>query len=210
MNKKNKKILIAVIITCGFVIGGYITLRSVYYAPNDEIVISPTLEKAITQRKEILEEKSEAFVPAFTKRLTIPSLKIDAKIQDVGITRKGNISTPNNFFDVGLYKYGVFPGDMGSAIIDGHVDNGFGFKAVFGNLSDIQIGADIYVETKEGVDVHFIVTGTAIYDYTDSAEKILSEKDNSYLKLITCTGKWIPEYRTHDKRLVVTAVKTSQ
>jgi LPXTG-site transpeptidase (sortase) family protein len=194
MTKNNKKVLIISFIALSIII--YILAQSIYFAPTDEIIISNT--------------KSVSTIPTinnFNSKLIIPSLKIDAKIQNVGITKKGNMSTPNNFFDVGLFKYGPTPGEKGSAIIDGHVNNGFGLKAVFGNLENIKIGDDIYVEMKEGDKIHFKVTGTSLYDYNAPADSIFNQNDNSYLKLITCSGTWIPEFRTHDKRLVVTAIK---
>jgi LPXTG-site transpeptidase (sortase) family protein len=194
MTKNNKKFLIISFITLSIII--YILAQSIYFAPTDEIII--------------LNTKSESTIPTinnFNSKLIIPSLRIDAKIQNVGITKKGNMSTPNNFFDVGLFKYGPNPGEKGSAIIDGHVNNGLGLKAVFGNLENIKIGDDIYVEMKEGYKIHFKVTGTSLYNYNAPADSVFNQKDNSYLKLITCSGTWIPEFRTHDKRLVVTAIK---
>ena len=32
------------------------------------------------------------------------------------------------------------------------------------------------------------------------------EKDRKLLRLITCTGNWLKQLRTHDKRLVVSAI----
>ncbi len=213
MKNKTKKILLilfAVLVLTGF---GIFIARQVYYAPTDEIDLPIAIENTFTTRTnpqinldgEIAEGEGAQM---FNQRLTIPSLDIDAKIQNVGITRKGNMSTPNNFFDVGLYKYGPIPGEMGSAVIAGHVDNGFGFKAVFGNLKNIKIGDAIYVETEEGVKTRFIVTSTTIYDYDAPANEVFEGKDKSYLKLITCSGTWIKDINTHDKRLVVTAVKS--
>jgi len=194
MIKNNKKIIIISFIALCIII--YILAQSIYFTPTDEIKISNI--------------KPISNIPTtnnFNSKLLIPSLKINAKIQNVGITKKGNMSTPNNFFDVGLYKYGPNPGEKGSAIIDGHVNNGFGLKAVFGDLKNIKIGDDIYVEMEKGIKVHFVVTETSLYDYNAPADSVFNQKDNSYLKLITCSGTWIPEIKTHDKRLVVTAIK---
>jgi LPXTG-site transpeptidase (sortase) family protein len=183
-------------------------IQKVYYAPTDEVTLPPEIEKNLTS-KVLATETSIKNVPTFSSHLIIPKLSIDAKIQDVGITTKGNVSTPNNFFDVGLYKYGTAPGDSGVAIIDGHVTDGLGFNAVFGSLKNIKVGDDIYVEVKKGTKVHFVVTNTDVYDYNSSTKDIFQSSDNkSYLKLITCSGTWIPEIHTHNKRLIVTAVKS--
>jgi sortase A len=145
--------------------------------------------------------------PKTPTRIKIPSLSINAKVQSVGITKKGNMSAPSNFTDVGWYKYGTFPGDLGSAVIDGHVDNGLAFPGVFKNLNNIQKGDDVYIETAKKETVHFVVTDISVYDYNAKASNIFNQKDDHMLRLITCTGVWVPAFGTHDKRLVVTAVR---
>ncbi len=211
MRKNKNKIIILILFLLIIGILGVFIARKIYFAPTDEISLPDNIEDKFisrTQLTSIVSNQADTKkIETFSRRLTIPILDIDAKIQDVGITNKGNMSTPNNFFDVGLYKYGPLPGETGSAVIAGHVNNGFGFNAVFGNLENIQTGDDIYVEIEKGTKIHFVVTSTSIYDYNASASEVFEQSDNSYLKLITCTGNWISELRTHDKRLVVNATK---
>jgi LPXTG-site transpeptidase (sortase) family protein len=195
--KRNRKkfIYVGVIAVVGFL--GFTLSRSVLYAPVDEIAPPEKLQ-------EIAE--AQALSPKHPVRLTIPSLDIDAKITDVGITRNGTMATPRKFSDVGWYKYGPMPGDKGSAVIAGHVDNGLALPAVFKPLENIKIGDDIYVETVEGTQVHFIVTNLATYDFNAPAHAVFNQNNGTFLKLITCSGVWLSEEKTHDKRLVVTAV----
>ena len=211
MNNYIKKIIIVFCVSASIGILTVIIIDSMYYAPTDEVTLPESIESKITRRapaptvSEPIFQKPKAI---FTPRLTIPTIGVNAKIQDVGISRKGNMSTPNNFFDVGLYKYGPLPGDRGSAVIDGHVDNGFGFKAVFGNLKNIKIGDEVYVEMNQGVKIRFTVVSTQVLDYNADASSVFAEDSGDYLKLITCTGTWMPEFRTHDKRLIVTTVRS--
>lgn len=209
INKKKIIIILFSLIILG--IFGVAIAGKIYFVPTDEITLPDDIKNKIVNvlplDAKILNKKEIKNIEIFSRRLTIPALKINAKIQDVGITSKGNMSTPNNFFDVGLYKYGPIPGDTGSSVIDGHVNNGFGFNAVFGNLKNIKIGDDIYVEIEKGTKIHFVVTSTSIYDYNAQAREVFEQSDGSYLKLITCSGNWIKDLRTHDKRLVVNAKK---
>jgi LPXTG-site transpeptidase (sortase) family protein len=211
--KKNKKTIIILVLSL-LVLGifGVVFAQKIYFAPTDKIALPDNIENKYINRipsttKIVTDTGVKSIEESFSRRLTIPTLNINAKIQDVGITNKGNMSTPNNFFDVGLYKYGPLPGEVGSAVIDGHVNNGFGFNAVFGNLKNIKVGDDIYVEIEKGTKVHFVVTSTSIYNYNAPAREVFEQSDGSYLKLITCTGNWVQALRTHDKRLVVNAVK---
>jgi sortase (surface protein transpeptidase) len=143
----------------------------------------------------------------YPSRLLIPSLNIDANVQKVGINAKGAMGTPNNFTDVAWYKYGVIPGNIGSAVIDGHVDNGLALAGVFKHLVDIKPGDDIYVVNEAGNKIHFTVTTVDTYNYKFvPVEDIFNNQNGSHLRLITCGGTWVPSGRTYDERLVVTAV----
>lgn len=174
---------------------------SVVYNPNDEVNATPALAQI---------EEDQSLISGHPVRFYIPVLNIDANVQEVGITEKGNIATPRNFSSVGWYKYGILPGKNGTAVIDGHVDNGLAFPAVFSNLKNIKIGDNIYVETKENEMLNFVVENIDVYDYDSSTKDIIKNSDIPHLVLITCTGNWIPNLRTHDKRLVVTTTLANQ
>ena len=151
----------------------------------------------------LTEKNSSSYYPL---RLRIPKLNVNAKINYVGITRAGNMASPSNITDVGWYKYGTVPGNKGSAVIAGHVDNRKNIPGVFNRLEDLRKGDEIYVETtNDSKPIRFVVTDREIYDFDAKVEKIFNQNDASILRLITCTGVWVPEYGTRDKRLVVTA-----
>ena len=132
-------------------------------------------------------------------------IKVDANIQYVGVTKAGKMATPNNFTDVGWYKNGTVPGEKGSAVIAGHVDDGLAFPAVFADLGEMKIGDDIYIDTIGGKTLDFKITNIQSYPALADATEIFTQNDANYLKLITCTGVWSQTHKTHDQRLVITA-----
>jgi len=137
-------------------------------------------------------------------RLIIPALHIDAKVQQVGMTAAGAMATPSNFTDVAWYKYGPEPGQLGSSVIDGHVDNGLSLAGVFKHLGDMKVGDDVFVQEEDGSRLHFKVTDIESYPYQSApAPQIFAQNDAARLNLITCEGTWIPAGRTYDRRLVV-------
>jgi sortase (surface protein transpeptidase) len=143
----------------------------------------------------------------YPARLRIPALGIDAKVQQAGLTASNAMGTPTNFIDVAWYKYGPVPGQLGSAVIDGHVDNGLSLAGVFKHLGDIAIGDDVYVDTKEGRPLHFVVADIETYPYQDTPnDLIFSRADQPRLNLITCEGTWVKGDKTYSERLVVYAV----
>lgn len=195
------KFLISIIIIFIFF---QVFLRTFFYAPNDEI----PLNSLATENIETKETKNNVIIsnPAYPEYISIPKLEIDTKVQQVGISKKGNMAAPNNFTDVGWYKYGVIPGNSGSAIIAGHVNNGIALPAIFSRLEELKKGDAIYITREDGELLHFSVTKSDIYDFNSRLNEIFTNDNQKIIKLITCTGTWIQSYKTHDKRLVVTAV----
>lgn len=201
MTKRIKIFFSIVFTTAALVVFFLVLFRSVFYSATDEIPITTSVIKGSESNSDI---GASSF--GYPARLTIPKIKVDANVQRVGITKKGNMATPNNFTDVGWYKYGALPGGMGSAVVAGHVDNGIALPAVFNKLGDLAKGDDVYVSTENGKLLHFVVTGNKIYDFDAKVVEVFQQNDGRLLKLITCAGTWISKYKTHDKRLVVTAV----
>ncbi|MDE2037683.1 MAG: class F sortase [Patescibacteria group bacterium] len=149
-----------------------------------------------------------ATLEAYPSRLIIPSLGIDAPFEDVGTTASGSIGTPDDFTSVAWYDHSAIPGKEGTAIIDGHVDNGLGLAGVFKKLSGARRGDAIEVVTRSGAKLSFTVTDVASYGYGGLPSYVLSGPAGavgSYIELITCGGAWVPDKRTYDQRLVVTA-----
>lgn len=143
--------------------------------------------------------------PDYPAKLLIPSIDVDASVQDVGLNSKGNIGTPSNFREAAWYTGSALPGNLGTALIDGHVDNALALPGVFKHLNEVKVGDDIYVVRNDGRKLHFQVTAIQSYPY-DSAplETILKSSDNkSHLNLITCIGDWDSENHTYNERLVV-------
>lgn len=141
-------------------------------------------------------------------RLIISSLGIDANVQRTGLNARGAMGVPTNFSDVAWYARGTVPGDEGSAVMAGHLDNGLGLSGVFKNLSKARIGDEADVRTMSGKTLKFVITDVREYAYDDPASSSIFDVDTggqSLLRLITCGGRWLREHKTYEKRVVVTA-----
>lgn len=172
-------------------------VRAAFYAPDSELSIQTLLETFVP-------EPNVAQTMSNPVRLEIPSLSVNARVQQVGKNKKGEMAVPSNYADVAWYRNGTVPGQRGSAVINGHVDNGLALPGVFKNLGNLKVGDDVYVRAKDGSMLHFEVTELATYPYTDGpVERIFGADDAARLNLITCTGAWLPGKRTYTERLVV-------
>ena len=189
------KLAAGVVVLCAAFVFGQTAVDALWYVSDTEVPVPETIE--------LTEVASPEDYPA---RFRVPALGIDTRVQHVGVNAKGNMAVPNNFTDVGWYKYGTPPGFVGSAVVAGHVDNGLGLPGVFKNLSELKIGDDIFVEREDGVELRFVVTEIQVYPYTLVPRDILfSRRDLPRLNLITCEGAWVAGERTYDQRLVVYA-----
>jgi LPXTG-site transpeptidase (sortase) family protein len=148
---------------------------------------------------------SDAIVPA---RLLIPSIGVDASVEQVALKNDGSMDTPKKFGNVGWYMLGAKPGAPGNAVIDGHVNNALTMAGVFQHLSQIAIGDKITVLNASGTPVSFVVSSIQQYPVdTAPAQSIFATSGPSQLVLITCDGVWVPQEHSFDKRLVVFATK---
>jgi len=152
------------------------------------------------------EKNDETLLPI---RLQIPKIKIDGAINSVGLTLDNAMEPPYGPNGLGWYKFGTYPGEVGSAVIDGHFGtwkNGQG--SIFDNLHKLTKGDFIYIKNADGSLSTFVVRELkSYYPEDDAYEVFISDDGKSHLNLITCTGEWIKEEKTYTQRLVVFADK---
>lgn len=143
-------------------------------------------------------------IPGEPTRLLIPAIGVDAAIQSVGLTKKGDMGIPTNFKDVAWYNKGALPGMPGSAVIAGHLDGKNVPKAVFYDLQKLKLGDLVEVADQKGIILRFEVIDKQIYDYNASTTLIFSgDASKVRLNLITCAGSWIKSEKLYNKRIVV-------
>jgi sortase A len=145
---------------------------------------------------------------ALPVRLVIPRLHVDAAVEYVGLLADGSMGAPKGPDTVGWYDRGPRPGDVGSAVIDGH----FGWKnnipAVFDTIDTLHKGDHLSVVDATGTTTTFVVHEIRIYTETASAEDIFHSTDGAaHLNLITCEGIWNAASKSYSGRLVVFADK---
>lgn len=187
---------VAVITVAAGVVFVTTLVRASLYAPDSEVA-SSTLAAAAPAR--------EAQLRDLPVRLRIPELDINAHVKHVGVNAEGNMATPGNFTDVGWYKYGTVPGFVGSAVVDGHVDNALGLSGVFKRLGELGAGDEVFVDTASST-LRFEVVEVASYPAADvPLGRLFNAKDGAYLNLVTCDGAWIQDQNQYDRRLVVYA-----
>lgn len=136
-------------------------------------------------------------------RLKIPTLNVDAAIEDVGLTTAGAMDVPQRPNDVAWFNLGARPGEPGSAVLAGHRDWYNGKKAVFYDLHKLRPGETMSIEDDLGQSATFVVREIRVYDAKADAPKVFAADAIAHLNLVTCIGAWNISKKSYSQRLVV-------
>ena len=138
-----------------------------------------------------------------SSHLKIPTIGVNAIIENVGLTPDGAMDIPKSQEEVGWFEPGARPGDIGSAVIAGH----YGAKtSVFNNLHRLLKGDIIFVEDDKVKVISFVVRESRSYNLNADASIVFGSDDGKpHLNLITCEGIWDKATKTYSDRLVVFA-----
>lgn len=137
-------------------------------------------------------------------RLAIPAIGVDAPTIDLDL-RGPEPEVPQNFADTGWYTQTRRPGEIGPAIIAGHVDSASG-PAVFARLDELQVGDEIIVSAADGESRTFAVVDSAQYSKYELPESVFGfGGPQPELRLITCGGTFDRSTGHYRDNLVVFA-----
>ena len=131
-----------------------------------------------------------ALPPSPPDRVRIPAIHVDAPLTALALTASGSLDVPpatrKNL--AGWYEAGTTPGETGTAIVAGHVDNAEG-PAVFYGLGALRKGSAIEVDRRDGGVAVFTVDAVEVYDAKDFPdEKVYGAAKRPELRVITCGG----------------------
>lgn len=130
--------------------------------------------------------------PSPPDRIRIPSIGVDAPLMGLDLTRSGSLDVPppgrKNL--AGWYRAGTRPGETGTAVVAGHVDNARG-PAVFYALGSLKRGRTIEVERRDGSAAVFTVDAVEVYDTKHFPDaKVYGAARRPELRVITCGGPY--------------------
>lgn len=153
--------------------------------------------------------KPLAYAPV--ARVTIPAIQVDAPVTDVNLDPDGWIETPppEDPNLAGWYQNGIAPGQLGTSVVVGHVDNKAG-PAVFYGLGSLKKGDRVEIERSDDRVAVFEVYGVEVYAKNDfPGARVYGDTGQAELRVITCGGGYT-KANGYDGNVVVFArlVKT--
>ena len=121
-------------------------------------------------------------------RLRIPFIGVDTGLEALGRAPDLSIEVPRLPNSAGWWAGGPRPGQVGPAVILGHVDSKTG-PAVFFRLGELEAGDEVLVDRADGTTAHFLVTSLERYHKAEfPSELVYYPTVEAELRLVTCGG----------------------
>jgi sortase (surface protein transpeptidase) len=160
-----------------------------------------------SQRDSAKGGSTEGLSPSIPTRISIPSLGVRAKVIKVGRAADGSIATPatDPAEATGWYRLGPTPGELGTAVIVGHVDTA-SQPAVFHRLAELRKGKLIEVDREDHRVATFTVESVERFPKTSfPAGRVFDSTGRARLVLVTCGGKWVGGHIGYSDNVIVFA-----
>ena len=142
-------------------------------------------------------------------RLLIPSIGVDSGLEDLRQDSRGVLIAPHYADTAGWWEKGVVPGDVGAAVIVGHLDTILG-PAVFEHLKQLRPGDLIEVRMSDRRTVRFSVDGSHVVTKAlFPSKEVYGATPDAQLRLITCSEPFDPVAHSYTDNLVVFATMRS-
>lgn len=135
--------------------------------------------------------------------LRVPVIDVSVSLSTLGLNPDKTVQVPTKFQEPGWYRLGPTPGQVGSAVILGHVDDKEG-PAVFYRLKSLRAGDKVEANLASGLVVHFVVTKVATYLKAQfPARLVYASRGYSALQLVTCGGQFDTRTGSYPSNVVV-------
>jgi hypothetical protein len=138
-------------------------------------------------------------------RVRVPSIGVDSPLMNLGLLPDGSLQVPPAATPAGWYTGAPTPGELGPAIIVGHIDWA-GVDGVFFRLHSLLPGAEIDVTRADGSTAVFRVL--SVHEYAKDAfptQLVYGNTAYSALRLITCGGAFNTKAHSYEDDIVAYA-----
>jgi hypothetical protein len=123
--------------------------------------------------------------------VSVPSAGIESELLSLGLREDGSLEVPPDGpgAPAGWYNGSPTPGELGPAVLLGHVNATGGGPGVFANLRQLKTGDLIRVARKDGTTSVFTFDHANAYSKDEfPTQTVYGNTDGPELRLITCDG----------------------
>jgi LPXTG-site transpeptidase (sortase) family protein len=139
--------------------------------------------------------------------IDIPRIGAESSLVELGLKPDKTLEVPpvSQPMQAGWYAKGPTPGEVGPAVIAGHVDGG-GQKGIFYRLHDLERGDVIAVQREDGGVARFAVDRVVQVSKKDfPAREVYGATPDAQLRLITCGGEFDSRAHSYTDNIIVFA-----
>jgi sortase (surface protein transpeptidase) len=135
----------------------------------------------------------------------VPAVGIDGQLTAVDLDRGGALVPPDDVGTAGWLAEGPAPGEVGPAVLAGHV-NGGGRAGLFARLGEVAVDDEVLVTGGDGVVRRFRVIAVDRYPKSAfPASTAYRATPDAELRLITCGGPFDALRHSYTDNVVVSA-----
>ena len=137
--------------------------------------------------------------------LSVPALRVTSEVMELGLAADGSMEVPPGASPVGWYDRSPTPGELGPAVLAGHVDWD-GERGAFAGLRLLRPGDGVTVDRADGSTARFLVERVAEFPKDAfPTEAVYGDIDHAGLRLITCGGDFDEDTGSYEDNVVVFA-----
>ncbi|WP_241895845.1 class F sortase [Jatrophihabitans sp. GAS493] len=129
-------------------------------------------------------------------------------MQQLGLASDGSVQVPPLGRDshAGWYKYSPTPGQVGPAILLGHVDSAKYGPGVFFKLGNLRQREQVSITRADNTVAVFAIERVVEYPKAHfPTYEVYGNLDHAGLRLITCGGRFDPKAKSYEDNIVVYA-----
>lgn len=141
-------------------------------------------------------------------RLDIDAIGVHSPLLQLGADAEGSVQVPPLEKDskAGWFQESPTPGQLGPAVLVGHVDSAQFGPGVFYRLGAMQVGQQIQVTRSDATVAEFVVDRVESYPKdTFPSLQVYGNTSDAQLRLITCGGVFDRATRNYQDNIVIFA-----
>ncbi len=140
-------------------------------------------------------------------RVRVPAVGLDLAVRPTGAGRDGQMRLPADPRVLGWYRFGPAPGSgSGAAVLAGHVDSRRFGVGPLARLAGVSPGDAVRVLSADGRSRAYRVDSIERFDRQGLPAAVFTRSGPERVRLLTCTGAYLPDAGGYQQNLVVTAV----
>jgi sortase (surface protein transpeptidase) len=178
-------------------------VHRVVAAPAVELPAEPPARAAAAAAQPVAVVHQLPASPPTTVR--IPALGVTSAVMELGLRRDGSMEVPPGAYPVGWYDRSPTPGQLGPAVLAGHVD-WEGEPGAFAGLDELLPGDTVEVGRADGSTAVFVVD--RVEEHAKDAfpsDAVYGDLDHAGLRLVTCGGAFDEDTGDYADNVIVFA-----